>query len=1336
MSCSCCGKAMDLHQGVSCCVCKRLFYYSCVGLTVTDVRLINNKKQLGWSCQRCESIGSDINSLKQVIIQLQEDIKGLKTQKQNSNINNDQFEEIVQEINERNIRKKNIILFGFKEQASDLDKEARIAADVTCVTDVFNYLLPNNDIANIKPIRLGKFDKDSNRPRPIKISLLAMSGKSKSPNTSSSILDSSTGSAGSGSSASTAESQVAKSVDDQDATAAPLEPAGVEDAAKTVSDFLIQLQRIFTNKLTETVDEGRRVYSNSLQGLKFTVKKITKLSAKLTSEPPIPAATPAASYANVASSISRVKIVGKKSASTKAIHKVEISPVNPEEFASSEAVKDSILAKINPATIGFAPSKVYYARNKGVVIESHDSNVNKLLDFPEWASLKLKASSPKKRLPRLSIFGVPSFLTKENLAKAIIDQNNVDTSNAEDINPVHKFGPRGSIRRSQRGRKVKACDEFFIYFTAERQEVSVVDGDSKSNSNQWIGAITSDMKIMLGMLLTLHTPVKWLFSQKEFQPVVSLSKSVLLSTNTFLLLHITKMFPNADQHSFLNSSTHFLKRFSILLRLSLDEKGRDATAKLPMHPLLEESLRGSKGNVVDLTYDAGTSTIIRSFRDMFGAMNRSVSLTELGNASPFKATQIGCGTVLREDEIKILEEHNRRRSIIRTPSKATSAKSTPATCETASAPEERKEYGKRGRGEKENVEEMHKEMIHLKKLIAQTCQGIDEIYRQTVEITNTKTETKNAARKLKDLANKMKSIRVNNFMKSMLEDPSQKCPRLNVEKTTQLTSRGTQTDSHEVFSMETQTDEDTSQEETTPTAMDIGETIEGIKKPEDVTRVISMTWPEEAYQNTTIKEGNPLTVSKDFDLAILPLEEEKTLQKGILKQAKDMYPEILEIEGEDTYITRTIRTKKESITNIIYKTVLKRPEEEDIIKALQELSKDMLANGRTKVVIPRVRNIEINKLRKLVEIATYKQNVTIHIYEPTKKNKQKEGKNKRQKNGSKNGIKDTNALFITDKTKTYAELLKDIREEIKDDPNLKINSIRETRKGEMLLTMNKLDPNFNTLKQKMRDRLGDNKVRFKRAEENNKILHIKGMDAITTEEEIMAALCAQTGTANTNKEIILTSLRPAYGNTKNATIKTTESTWQVQKKNVKSKLCKHRRSATQTGGGPADPATFTTIENEILSLIKPATIDGDVAIGESEVTIDVVQAEVSGIFPNETVQEMEPPASVAEIPSQISMVSGSTPSTSDSGARSKAASTKAKRLSKCIDVGAQLAAGSERKNTVLENYYERKLKGMKLERLRRDKYEKRKIELLREQNMVFHNILQELQNLSGKFGHK
>ncbi|CAH0556508.1 unnamed protein product [Brassicogethes aeneus] len=127
----------------------------------------------------------------------------------------------------------------------------------------------------------------------------------------------------------------------------------------------------------------------------------------------------------------------------KAIHKVEISPVNPEEFASSEAVKDSILAKINPVTIGFAPSKVYYARNKGVVIESHDSNVNKLLDFPEWASLKLKASSPKKRLPRLSIFGVPSFLTKENLAKAIIDQNNVETFNTEDINPVHKFGPRG-----------------------------------------------------------------------------------------------------------------------------------------------------------------------------------------------------------------------------------------------------------------------------------------------------------------------------------------------------------------------------------------------------------------------------------------------------------------------------------------------------------------------------------------------------------------------------------------------------------------------------------------------------------------------------------------------------------------------------------------------------------------------------------------------------------------------------------------------------------------------------------------------------------------------------
>ncbi|CAH0561686.1 unnamed protein product [Brassicogethes aeneus] len=40
------------------------------------------------------------------------------------------------------------------------------------------------------------------------------------------------------------------------------------------------------------------------------------------------------------------------------------------------------------------------------------------------------------------------------------------------------------------------------------------------------------------------------------------------------------------------------------------------------------------------------------------------------------------------------------------------------------------------------------------------------------------------------------------------------------------------------------------------------------------------------------------------------------------------------------------------------------------------------------------------------------------------------------------------------------------------------------------------------------------------------------------------------------------------------------------KKNVKSNLCKHQRSAAQTGGGPADPATFTTIEkSQQLSIV-------------------------------------------------------------------------------------------------------------------------------------------------------
>ncbi|CAH0560588.1 unnamed protein product [Brassicogethes aeneus] len=450
----------------------------------------------------------------------------------------------------------------------------------------------------------------------------------------------------------------------------------------------------------------------------------------------------------------------------------------------------------------------------------------------------------------------------------------------------------------------------------------------------------------------------------------------------------------------------------------------------------------------------------------------------------------------------MLEEHSRRRSIARTPPKEIRARLTP---ETTSFPEDKNEYGKRGRGGKENPEQMHKEMTYLEKLIAQTCQGIDEIYKQTVEITNTKTETKCAPRKLNDLATKLKSIRVNNFMKAIQEDLSQKCPRLSSEDTIRHTSSGTQPHSRTIG---TQTEEEIGTQEETEAynAMEIRELIEGTNAG-DAMKVFKVPWLEEAYKNTKIMEGNPLGAPKEFDQAVFPLESEITLLKRILRQGKDKYPELLELENEETYITRTVQTSKEKTTNFIYMIRVKGQEEGDIISSVQSLAKTMTENERTKVAIPRISNIEVNKLRKMIEIA--------------------EGRNEEE-----------STLFVKDDKKTYAELLKDIREEIKSDPNLKIKTIRETKKGELMVTMNKQDHNFETLKQKIKEKMGDDCVRAKRADKNRKVIHIKGMDALTTEEEIMEALDDRAGEG---KEIEITSLRPAYGNTKIATIRTREA---------------------------------------------------------------------------------------------------------------------------------------------------------------------------------------------------
>lgn len=170
--CICCKKSYELHKMLECCVCKNYFNYSCADVSMSEVRCIKAKKSINWTCLNCTKIGNDMSELKAIILKLKEEVSTLSQRldanpKPISEVSN--FEEIIQEVTERENRKCNIIFFGVDEIIAS-NKDERISQEKDIINNVFSYLSVDIDM-EITPVRLGKYDRSRSNPRPIKIKL-------------------------------------------------------------------------------------------------------------------------------------------------------------------------------------------------------------------------------------------------------------------------------------------------------------------------------------------------------------------------------------------------------------------------------------------------------------------------------------------------------------------------------------------------------------------------------------------------------------------------------------------------------------------------------------------------------------------------------------------------------------------------------------------------------------------------------------------------------------------------------------------------------------------------------------------------------------------------------------------------------------------------------------------------------------------------------------------------------------------------------------------------------------------------------------------------------------
>ncbi|KAL3265398.1 hypothetical protein HHI36_009604 [Cryptolaemus montrouzieri] len=162
--CNCCKKPTENHLVLICSICRNAFSNTCVGISSTEVRFIDSKKSISCSCKNCESIGSDIASLKTVIVSLQNEIKVLKVQanrNKSGNLDEQAWEELFLEFKDRQERKSNIMLYGLPEQPSNTPRYQRVAHENDEVHSVIRSIKP--DVSDsVKIQRMGKFMANSN----------------------------------------------------------------------------------------------------------------------------------------------------------------------------------------------------------------------------------------------------------------------------------------------------------------------------------------------------------------------------------------------------------------------------------------------------------------------------------------------------------------------------------------------------------------------------------------------------------------------------------------------------------------------------------------------------------------------------------------------------------------------------------------------------------------------------------------------------------------------------------------------------------------------------------------------------------------------------------------------------------------------------------------------------------------------------------------------------------------------------------------------------------------------------------------------------------------------
>lgn len=226
----------------------------------------------------------------------------------------------------------------------------------------------------------------------------------------------------------------------------------------------------------------------------------------------------------------------------------------------------------------------------------------------------------------------------------------------------------------------------------------------------------------------------------------------------------------------------------------------------------------------------------------------------------------------------------------------------------------------------------------------------------------------------------------------------------------------------------------------------------------------------------------------------------------------------------------------------------KETDDKDMYQALETVKQLMNKNGKTNLAVPEMEGVVGTIFNRMVKYLFHDTNIKVEVYtdqnaKPTLAKSQTR-ETRREPIGGKpsinpvvGGVKRTrqnkgDTILVKMQGRSYADLLRTIKKKVNPgEIGVDLAGVRETRNGELLLTVQNGSDKAEILRQEIKEKCPEATAINKT---EKMVLHIKGLDDVTTTEEIVEAICRDTRVKPDTFEV--RALRPAFGSRQNATI--------------------------------------------------------------------------------------------------------------------------------------------------------------------------------------------------------